>query len=587
MLLRQNHLESSQNLAAVNARMTQLQARALIGPNLSCPGPAAVAELEAESISAEQIAAIHREHRALRVALGWPAIDLLERAYRCANGDQGLALAAPTREEDAEADAVLLERAIRRALATEPPPLAYDLAAISEEQGSECRSPALRALVSAAKARGLTTLVDDDAISIGEGLRSRTWSREQLPAESEVPWQELGEIPIALISGTNGKTTCARLLARLAKSAGHHVGTTSTDGVVVDGVMIESGDWTGPGATRMVLRRRDVDFAALEIARGGLLRRGLVIRRADAALITNISADHLGDYGVNDLATMAAVKTVLGGVVQASGRVVLGADSAPLRGVDTGRFRAPVVWFAMSPDNPTLQAHLLAGGEAWYVAEGSLCFASNGHEKPLVEVASIPCTIGGAATYNVQNALGVAALAHAIGLPRTAIIDGLRSFRSSAEENPGRVNRFELNGLMIILDFAHNPAGIRALGEVLQALRGTGRLTVAFGMAGDRNEADLRLLAGALADLQPDRVVLREQEDHLRGRKLGEVPALLRRGLLDHGMTPARISEVRDELATLNRALEDAKPGDLLAILAHTQRDAVVAHLRSLGAQAL
>lgn len=567
--------------------MTQLQARALIGPNLYCPGPAAVAELEAECISPELITAIHREHGALRAALGWPAIALLERAYRCQNGDRGLALAAPTHEENAEADAVLLERAIRRALAETPPPTADDLAAITQKQESERRSPALRALVDAAKTRGLTTLVDDDALSLGEGLRCQTWPLEHLPEETEVPWQKLGEIPIALISGTNGKTTCARLLARLATSAGHHVGTTTTDGVVVDGDMIESGDWTGPGATRMVLRHRDVDFAALEIARGGLLRRGLVIRRADAALITNISADHLGDYGVTDLQAMAAVKAVLGSVVKPSGRVVMGADSAPLRGVDTSRFRAPIVWFAMSPDNPMLRSHLRTGGEVWYVAEGSLCFASKGQEEPLLEVASIPCTLGGAAIHNVQNTLGVAALAHAIGLPRAAIIDGLRSFRSSAKENPGRINRFDLNGLMIVLDFAHNPAGIRALGEVLQALRGAGRLTIAFGMAGDRNEADLRLLAQAIGDLEPDRVVLREQEDHLRGRNLGEVPALLRRGLLDHGLKPAIISEVRDELATIDRALEDAEPGDLLAVLAHTQRDAVVAHLQTLGARAL
>ncbi|HFE47002.1 MAG TPA: hypothetical protein ENJ18_16215 [Nannocystis exedens] len=141
--------------------------------------------------------------------------------------------------------------------------------------------------------------------------------------------------------------------------------------------------------------------------------------------------------------------------------------------------------------------------------------------------------------------------------------------------------------MMIVLDFAHNPAGIRALGKVLQVLHGTGRLTVAFGMAGDRNEADLRRLAEALADLKPDRVLLREQEAHLRGRELGEVPALLRRGLLDHGVNSARISEVRDELATLHRVLVDAQPGDTLAILAHTQRHEVVHLLKSLGAKAL
>ncbi|MCA9658977.1 MAG: hypothetical protein KC486_11590, partial [Myxococcales bacterium] len=414
-----------------------------------------------------------------------------------------------------------------------------------------------------------------------------TWPIDQLPEVAAVPWGELGRIPIALLTGTNGKTTSARMLARIARRAGLHVGNSSTDGVAVDEVTIEAGDWTGPGATRMVLRRRDVDFAALEVARGGLLRRGLAIDRADAALITNVSDDHLGDYGIDDLATMAAVKAVIGGVVAPHGRVVLGADSAPLRAVARGRFRAPVVWFARSPDDALLREHLAAGGEAWYVADGGLVEAGPGGERPLLEIAAIPCALGGAAAHNVLNALGVAALASALGLPRPAIVDGLRSFASTAAENPGRINRYAVDGRRIVLDFAHNVAGIRALAGVAQHLRGAGRLTVAFGMAGDRSDAEMLALAGALAELRPDAAILREQHDHLRGRALGEVPALLRRGLIDRGIASDAITEAADELATIDAFLRAAEAGDLLVILAHTQRAPVVARLEALGAAAL
>ncbi|MEZ4380163.1 MAG: Mur ligase family protein [Nannocystaceae bacterium] len=565
--------------------MTEIAARALIGPNLYDPGPAAVAELRVPPgvDPAALPGAVLGVMASLSAALGWPAPTLRTREFR-----GGLAFAAPCDGARVEATAALLERSLRRVLApasaADP---ATDVAAVAAALAEEAPSAELRALLEAARARDLPIVVDDEALTLGAGARGMTWPIDQLPEVAAVPWSALGRIPIALITGTNGKTTSARMLARVARQAGRRVGNSSTDGVAVDEVTIESGDWTGPGATRMVLRRRDVDLAALEVARGGLLRRGLAIDRADAALITNISDDHLGDYGVDSLATMAAVKAVIGGVVDPRGRVVLGADSPPLRAVDRGRFTAPVVWFARSPDDATVRAHLEGGGEAWYVADGCLVEAGPGGERPLVEVAAIPCTLGGAAAHNVLNALGVAALARALALPTAAIVGGLRSFASTAAENPGRINRYVVDGRKIVLDFAHNLAGIRALAAVALHLRGAGRLTVAFGMAGDRSDAELLALADALAELRPDRVILRDQLAHLRGRALGEVPALLRRGLLDRGLASAAISDAADEVATLDAFLADARDGDLLLILAHTQRAPVLARLEALGAAPL
>jgi len=567
--------------------MTHISARALIGPNLYTSGPAAVAEVEPMQEVAGLAEAIVHEHRALTCALGWAPVDLLQRPYTRADGGPGLCLAAPSPVDRIEAAAILLERAIRRALNISESSITADLEAIRAEEADERRSPQLRALVEAAAARRVPNLLDENAFTLGQGVRGKTWPIEQLPAPAEVPWDSLGTIPIALITGTNGKTTSTRLLARIARHAGFCVGNTSTDGVVIDEVLIEPGDWTGPGATRMALRRPDVDFAALEIARGGLLRRGLVLDRVDAALITNISDDHLGDYGIMDLQAMAQVKAIIGSVVHSEGRIVMGADSAPLRTVDTSRLRAPIVWFALSRDNPTLRSHLEDGGEGWYVAEGELVRADRLGERPLTRVSAIPCTYGGAARHNLLNALGVAALAQSLGIPDRAIADGLRSFRSTAEENPGRINCYTLDGVTVVLDFAHNNAGITALGELLHALRKDGRLTVAFGMPGDRSEDDLRQLSRSLAGMRPDEVLLRDQKAHLRGRARGEVPAILRRGLREEGLAQAALIDVDDEIESIDRTLAQAEPGDLLAILAHTQRDEVVAHLEKLGAQPL
>lgn len=556
--------------------MEPVAARCLTGPNLYAPGPAAVAELELGpgEERAAALAAISRELQALAAALGVPAPALLHRGY----GGRGLAIAVEAPRADLEVAAATLERAIARAQAGAQEPLEADVAAI-RAIAAESANPALDALVAAADARGLPTLVDDEALTIGLGARGMTWPLEQLPEAGAIPWASLGAVPIALVTGTNGKTTSARLLARIARRAGFHVGNTSTDGIAIDEVVIDEGDWTGPGATRLLLRRPEVELAVLEVARGGLLRRGLAIQRAQAALITNVSADHLGEYGIDDLQTMAQVKAIVGGVVEPGGRVVLGADSPPLTRIDTGRFAAPIVYFALSPDNPTLAAHRRAGGEAWYVAEGVIVEAAGGRESPLCAVRELPFTFGGAAAYNVQNALGAAACARALGLERAAIIDGLRSFASSAAENPGRINRFDLDGVGLVLDFAHNPAGVDAIAGVLAALRGSGRLAIAIGMAGDRRDEDLDELVRALLDLRPDRVILREQPDYLRGRKLGEVPAVLRRALIARGLDPAAIVEAEDEVASIEGARAWARPGDLIVVLTHTQRGPVNALL--------
>jgi UDP-N-acetylmuramyl tripeptide synthase len=570
--------------------MRLLDARRLTGPNLHLGGPAAIAEVEFEP-GEDPEDAVARWRAALAPALaglGWSAAlavrthpGLAVPGNMSPRPGADLVFAAPV-------DALYLATTVQEwavaAADGRAPELAGELDAWRREL-ERARRPALTALLAAAAARGLPALLDDDALSLGHGHRSRTWPLDRLPDPADVPWAALARIPVALVTGTNGKTTTARLLGRIARAAGHVVGVTSTDAITVGERLLEAGDWTGPGAARTVLRHPEVTAAVLEVARGGILRRGLAVDRCDAACVTNISADHLGEYGVDDLATMARAKAVVGAVVDPRGRVVLGADSEPLAGLVAAghRFPAPVAWFALTGDHPVLAAHRAAGGEAWFVSPaGAVCRARGAAVDELVAVAELPLCFGGAAPHNVANSLAAAALAAAIGLSEAAIVAGLRSFTSSVADNPGRANVVRVGEVLVFLDFAHNAAGIRSLHPLLARLRGGHRLLVSIGVAGDRRDEDIREVARAVHECAPDRVIVRDLEHYLRGRSPGEVPALLAATLHALGVPADAVESADGEVEVLRRGLAWARPGDVVAILVHVDRDEVLAALREL-----
>ncbi len=580
--------------------MRSLDSRRLTGPNLHTGGPAAILE-----VAFDPGDAVHDEIGRWRDAvtaavrtLAWPE-DLHVRVHRDAHGHIGadLVFTAPI-------DALYLATEINEwagahAALGEARDLADILPSWRAAAAAEQR-PAVATLRAAAIARDVPVLSDDDTFSLGHGRHAMTWPIGQVPDPADVPWAALGPVPIALITGTNGKTTTARLLARIARIAGHVPGNTSTDGMSVDGREIDEGDWTGPGAARTVLRHPAVELAVLEVARGGILRRGLGVDRCDVAVILNISADHLGEYGIHDLADMARVKAVVASVVTPHGRVVLGADSPPLVALAASHpFPAPIVWFSLTdpaepadPADPaapavhaTLAAHLAAGGEAWFVSAAGLLTRARGDQREsLCAVAELPFCFGGAARHNVANALAAAAAAGSLGLPDAAIVAGLRSFRASAEDNPGRANLAEVAGVRVFLDFAHNAAGIRSLHGLLTALRGHHRLLVAIGVAGDRDDATIQDVARAVHELGPDRVLVRDLEHYLRGRAPGEVPALLQDQLITLGTPAAAISTIPSEVAALQHGLAWARPGDIVAILVHVDRLELQSELRRLGA---
>ncbi len=440
------------------------------------------------------------------------------------------------------------------------------------------------ALQEAAARHNVTFLSDDDLVSVGIGKGSRTWPVDQVPDPDTIDWHAVHDVATVLITGCNGKTTSVRLLSAIADVAGLRPGMTSTDGIRVGHDLVEAGDYSGPGGARTVLRRTDVDLAILETARGGMLRRGLALPRADVALITNVAEDHLGEFGVATLEGLAQVKLIVTRVVPAEGRVVLNADDALLR--EGGRHvTAPVIWYSLHGDSTFIAGHRAGGGEAVVLEDDSVVRYRGDERVMILPVDRIPITMGGAARYNVSNVLGVVGAACALGISDDVIARALEQFRPSHIDNPGRLNVFDLGGATVIVDFAHNPHGVRALGEMARAMPAVRRLFM-VGQGGDRDDDSIRELARAVWSMEPDCVVVKEMPKYLRGRELGVVPAMIEAELAVAGAPPEAIIHADSEFSGVRAALEWARPGDLLLLTAHEHRTEMLdlmARLETMG----
>jgi UDP-N-acetylmuramyl tripeptide synthase len=389
------------------------------------------------------------------------------------------------------------------------------------------------------------------------------------------------DVPVALVTGTNGKTTTTRLLGAIAKAAGLNAGVTTTDRVTVGDEVVAVGDYSGPNGARTVLRDRRVELAVLEVARGGLLRRGLAVPRARAALVTNVANDHLGEFGIHDLESLADAKLVVAKAIGTEGRLVLNADDALL--VARAPRGVPVTWFSLDPANPTVVRHLAGGGEAC-VLEGDTLALTRGRERRLaVPCVEVPITLAGAARHNAANALAAIGVAAALGVPEEAIVRGLGAFASTPELNPGRGNVWALGGATAIVDFAHNPHGLEALAEMARAM-GARRRAIVIGQAGDRDDASIREFARAAWTLRPDRVFIKEMDHYRRGRGLGEVPGLIAAELRRLGADEDSLVHCGSESEAVRAALVWADDGDLLLLTIHEARDEVIALLERLAA---
>ncbi len=376
-------------------------------------------------------------------------------------------------------------------------------------------------------------------------------------------------IPIAAITGTNGKTTTSRMLAHIHKLAGRTVGMTSTDGVYIDGQRTVAGDMTGPVSARMVLSDPTIDVAVLEVARGGLLRAGMAVRHVDVGAVLNVQSDHLGMRGIDSLEQLAEVKRII--VEVARDTAVLNADDPHCLRMAAYTDAKNVCYVTMNPQHQLVREHIRAGGRAIGLEGGvngqMITIYDKGAHISLLWTHLIPATLEGKATFNVQNAMVAAAMAYSMGVRLEDIRNGLRTFHTTFYQVPGRLNVFDELPFKVIMDYGHNAAAVDQLCQLARRLDVKGRRICVVAGPGDRRDEDIREIGSVAAKASFDHYICRRDDD-LRGREGHVVPEMIRSALRSSGIDDARIAVIPDEQLAIDAALRLAQPGDLVLIFA-------------------
>ena len=383
------------------------------------------------------------------------------------------------------------------------------------------------------------------------------------------------KIPVASVTGTNGKTTTTRLLGHIGMTAGLITAWSSTDGVVAQGEMVEPGDFSGPAGSRQVLATAGVQLGILETARGGLLLKGMGISANDVSVVTNVSADHLGLQGIDTVDQLAEVKAIVTKITKPTGWVVLNGDDPRVWAMRAGIQARP--WaFSLDPGSPALRESLNLGGRGITVLDDDIVVLQpHGDPDHLAPVIDVPVTMSGLSEHNIANALASAAAALGLGLPREAVVQGLRTFAPDPQHNPGRMNVYSLplagdGTATVIIDLAHNEAGLEALLRVAEGLRPPGSAVhLGLGSAGDRTD-DLLQGLGELAGRRADRVSIVHKVKYLRGREMEDLEAQLRIGLARVGV--AELDSYPSEFEALQALATTAGRGDVLAVMVHAER---------------
>ena len=412
-------------------------------------------------------------------------------------------------------------------------------------------------------------------VNAAPGFRMHVAPSEGKPRDAAGPVIDMlfpqgapSRVPIAAITGTNGKTTTSRMLAHIAKMTGFTPGLTTTDGVYIDGQRTVEGDMTGPVSARMVLADPQIDFAVLETARGGLLRAGMGVTRVDVGAVLNVQSDHLGMKGIDTLEQLAEVKRIV--VEVAEDCAVLNADDPNVLKMGGYTDAKVICYVTLNPSHGLVREHIRAGGRACALEAGvngqMITLYDKGSHIPLLWTHLIPATLEGKALHNVQNAMFAAAMAFSMGIKLDAIRQGLRTFDSTFFQAPGRMNVFNEHPFKVLFDYGHNAHAVAAMADLAQRLEVSGRRLVVVAGPGDRRDEDLRDIAKAVAG-GFDHYICR-RDDGLRGRKPDEVPQLIAATLREHGVADHQISIIPDEQDAIDAGLRMAQPGDVLLVFA-------------------
>ena len=386
------------------------------------------------------------------------------------------------------------------------------------------------------------------------------------------PKGSAGRIPIIAITGTNGKTTTTRLTAHIAKSAGYKVGYTTSDGVYIQNQMLMKGDCTGPVSSTFVLRDPTVDFAVLECARGGILKSGLAFQNCDIAIITNVSTDHIGLGGIDSLEQMAKVKAVVAETVFPHGYAILNADDDLVYRIKDD-LKCNIGLFSMEENNPRIKAHCKNGGLATIYENGYISIMKGTWKIRVLKVNEIPITYGGRATHNIMNTLPAVLATYLYrNIKVEDIKQALQTFVPSPTLTPGRLNLFIFKHFKFLVDFAHNQAGLKLLGDFVSKMEGSPKVGIISG-TGDRRDEDIRDL-GRLSAQYFDEIIIR-QDKHLRGRTAEEIVNLLIEGIDETKTKEIPITIIYNEKEAIMHAYNNAKPGSLITIMCDVVAEAL------------
>jgi len=547
--------------------------RRLTGANLFWDLPAAIIDARVDGDPQALVAAWEQAAKHWLAAVGRGSEQLTHRAFE---GGASLLISAPV--DVLYSMCELNEVAFGAALAAlglgEAPD--HDAEAARLRQLFEEESnPRLLALQKAAREHGVPFLWDDDAVSVGYGETAQVWTPDALPDPAGIDWPTIGSVPVALVTGTNGKSTTVRMSAAILAASGLRAGLTSTDWIRIGDTILDTGDYSGTGGARTLMRHPGTQVAVLETARGGLLRRGLGVERAAAALITNVAADHLGDYGIHTVPELVEAKFIVRRALGDNAPLILNADDAGIVARARTLQDCRLAWFGLDPANPVIRKHVAGGGMAAVLNGENLELVDAGVARRIIAVGEVPATLGGAARHNIRNALGAMAVCSVLGAPDAALRQGLASFAGDEHDNPGRGNWFRKGDIRILVDFAHNVHGMRALAEMVRAVPARRRVLM-MGQAGDRSDRDIRELTRTACCLEPDQIIPCELPGYLRGRAEGEVPELIRQAAIEHGVPGERITCFASPPEAARHALDHARPGDLLVFLALAQRAEVL-----------
>ncbi|MFT5452651.1 MAG: cyanophycin synthetase [Enterobacterales bacterium] len=557
--------------------------RRLTGPNLLSDHPGAVMEVFVQTEFHEQIIELWTKHlEQLLLKLGLSA-EIYHRRF-----SNGLNLGFSADEDMLYSACEINEAAIELCRSEIDGDAAdEELTSINRLQTflNEERNPQLMSLIDSARTNNTTYLVDEDEFSLGMGATCQVWPIAELPLASDVDWSRYSDIPLALITGTNGKSTSVRMCDAIVKASGVSAGVTSTDYIRAADTIIDKGDYSGPGGARTLLRDHRVELALLEVARGGMLRRGLGTSSAKAALVTNIADDHLGQYGIDTVADLTAVKAMVSRSLSSSGTLVLNADDDCL--VEYFKqhpelIRGNICWFSLNTNNPIVEQQQQLNQACLWLENGHLMLADKGKVISLIAINDIPTTMNGAAKHNVSNSLGAAGLCYALGISFEHIASGLKAFKGDNQDNPGRGNYFNIEGVTVLIDFAHNAHSLAAVIDTVAAMPANRRL-ITLGHAGDRSDRDIINLTDVATTLNPDIVITAELEGYLRGRELGEIPKLIKQRLMETGFDEEQVIYAESNLEGAKQAMKWAQKGDFIVLLALDQREEIFEYLSSLS----